>query len=209
MSDSQSTKKYWEQQTPDVTGMMLNDQAAELEEMERIEICSYIPDVTGFEVLELAAGIGRFTGYLATRAKHVTAVDFVEAFLEKNKSRHAAKHQNIHYICDNVKNLEFEPESKDFIFINWLMMYLEDDEVAQLFDNIHLWLKKDRLFFFRESCISPSNPNSYHPYSHYRDPKFYTSLLDNRFEIVRHGNVKIYEKMYDNPNQLWWLLRKK
>ena len=208
MSDSQSTQKYWAQQTPDVEGMMLNDQASELEELERIEIFSYIPDVSNFQVLELASGIGRFTGYLASQAENLVAVDFVEAFLEQNKKRHT-KFSNIQYICDNVKNLTFEKNSKDFIFINWLMMYLEDDEVQSLFTQIHNWLKKDSLFFFRESCVSPSNPNTHHPHSHYRKPEFYMDLLQSKFSLVKSGHVQIYEKMYNNPNQLWWLFRKK
>lgn len=43
------------------------------------QVLTTLGDVSGCRVLELGAGIGRFTGDLAQQAAHVTAVDFMEA----------------------------------------------------------------------------------------------------------------------------------
>ena len=40
--------------------------------------------IQGKTVLELAAGIGRFTGDLADKAKFVTVVEFMESFIKAN-----------------------------------------------------------------------------------------------------------------------------
>lgn len=42
------------------------------------QILSSIPPIAGKAVIELGAGIGRFTGELAKEASHVIAMDFME-----------------------------------------------------------------------------------------------------------------------------------
>ena len=198
---------FWKQQSDDATGMMCNTDALELEVSERAEIISYLPDLKGKQVLEPAAGIGRFTTYFASVAEHVTAIDFVDKFIEKNKKECSNCFNTTHMIT-NVMDLKIENERFDFVFVNWLFMYLEDDEIRILGDRIYQWLKPEGLFFFRESCVSASNPNRPHPHTHYRDPKFYADLLMTKFILLSQGNIAIYEQKYGNPNQLWWLYQK-
>lgn len=42
-----------------------------------------LPQYEGKSVLELGAGIGRFTGELAKKADHVLALDFIESVIKK------------------------------------------------------------------------------------------------------------------------------
>lgn len=51
--------------------------------------------VSSKRVVELGAGIGRFTGELARNAAHVLAVDFMENLIEQNRVN------NVH--CSNVE----------------------------------------------------------------------------------------------------------
>jgi phosphoethanolamine N-methyltransferase len=51
--------------------------------------------VAGKRVVELGAGIGRFTGELARNAAHVLAVDFMENLIAQNRVIHAH--------CSNVE----------------------------------------------------------------------------------------------------------
>jgi ubiquinone/menaquinone biosynthesis C-methylase UbiE len=44
---------------------------------------SLLPSFEGKSVLELGAGIGRFTGELAKTAGHVLALDFIESAIKK------------------------------------------------------------------------------------------------------------------------------
>lgn len=46
--------------------------------------------------------------------------------------------------------------SYDLVFSNWLLMYLEEHEVQELFCKVLQWLRPGGYFFFRESCFHPS-----------------------------------------------------
>jgi phosphoethanolamine N-methyltransferase len=46
-------------------------------------VLSTLPPYKGKTVLELGAGIGRFTGELAKEAEHVIALDFIENVIKK------------------------------------------------------------------------------------------------------------------------------
>ena len=47
------------------------------------QILSLLPPYEGKTVLELGAGIGRFTGELAQKAGQVVALDFIESAIKK------------------------------------------------------------------------------------------------------------------------------
>ena len=218
MSSSNSLL-YWQQQQASIQGMMLNPEAEELHHYEQKQIISCLPNLSGNDVLEIGAGIGRFTTYFASEANSVTAVDFNQNFISKNQEINA-EFTNIIYQCDNAVNLSFAQDKFDFVFINWLFMYLEDDQVEIVINRITQWLKPKGHFFFRESCITDSKGNPplkstasdaqhSHFHSYYRDPQFYLALLDKNFDLVFQGNIKVYEEKYNNPNQLFWLFKKK
>ena len=208
---------HWQKQDASIFGMMLNPEAEELHHHETQQIIGCLPNLSGKKVLELAAGIGRFTTYFASQANLVVATDFNPNFIDKNKEVNSNV-SNIVYQCKNVIDLSFEAETFDFVFINWLLMYLEDQEVKQIIDNIYQWQPQGQ-FFLRESCITDSKGNPpvvstsadtqhNHFYSHYRDPQFYLDLFSQKFDLVSQDNIKIYEEKYNNPNQLFWLLKK-
>lgn len=46
--------------------------------------------------------------------------------------------------------------SLDFIFSNWLLMYLDEPEVIELFRKMLMWLRPGGKLFFRESCFHQS-----------------------------------------------------
>jgi phosphoethanolamine N-methyltransferase len=46
-------------------------------------VLSILPSYEGKSVLELGAGIGRFTGELAKEAGHVLALDFIDSVIKK------------------------------------------------------------------------------------------------------------------------------
>ena len=48
----------------------------------------------------------RFTGDIAKEAHHVTAVDFMQSFSDKNKEINGAKFNNIDFVCADVTKLE-------------------------------------------------------------------------------------------------------
>lgn len=198
---------FWKARSADAKGMCLNEEASEFDEAEKNEIYSYLPDISSKTILELGAGIGRFTGFFALLAFKVVAVDFSEKFIKKNKETNS-NYSNITYMTRNAMDLDFNKASFDLIFMNWMLMYLSDDETRFLAARIQNWLKLNGKVFLRESCTCASIPDKPMPHTHYRDPNFYSTLF-NGLIINSHGNIKLYEEKYDNSNQLWWIFELK
>ncbi|XP_063801185.1 uncharacterized protein LOC134969271 isoform X2 [Pseudophryne corroboree] len=209
---------FWEEHSRDATvqEMMLDTNAELLSTEETPEIISLLPCLDGLNVLELGAGIGRYTGNLAKLAKQVTAVDFMQTFIDKNRKEND-HHGNITFLQADVTVLDFPSHSFDFIFSNWLFMYLTDAELVALTQKMMGWLKPGGYLFFRESCLHQSGDRgrTFNP-SVYRSPAQYNHLLtsvtsltgDNGFEIVMSKLVQTYVKIKKNQNQVCWMLQK-
>jgi len=57
-------------------------------------------------LLALVFSNRRFTGDIAGEAHHVTAVDFMQSFTDKNKEINGAKFDNIDFVCADVTKLD-------------------------------------------------------------------------------------------------------
>jgi phosphoethanolamine N-methyltransferase len=174
-------KSYWEEHSRDLTveSMMLDSNAADLDKEERPEVLSILPSYKGKSVLELGAGIGRFTGELAKEAEHVIALDFIESVIKKNEEINGQTHKNVTFMCADVTSpeLKIEDNSIDLVFSNWLLMYLSDEEVEKMIGRMVKWLKVGGHIFVRESCFHQSGDSKrkVNP-THYREPRFYTKV---------------------------------
>ncbi|CAH1779771.1 unnamed protein product [Owenia fusiformis] len=212
--------RYWKRHSIQGTieEMMLDSNASSLHVAEEREILALLPSYKAKDVIELGAGIGRFTGEIAQKAKSIIAVDFMENFCEKNKEANGS-YGNVEVLCADVTKLNLLYNSADIVFSNWLLMYLSNDEVADLAKKMLLWLRKDGYLFFRESCFHPSgNTQRLQNPSKYRDPACYQKIFQSVystdresisiFALKRMSSVQTYIKHKDNPNQVWWLLQK-
>ncbi|KAL2077281.1 hypothetical protein ACEWY4_026785 [Coilia grayii] len=212
--------EFWKKHSQEATveEMMLDSNAQELTEHELPEILSLLPTVVDKDVLELGAGIGRYTCHLIGKAHHVTAVDFMEKFVEKNRENN--KHLgNADFLQADVTQLNFPQKSFDLIFSNWLMMYLSDEELTVLAEKMLAWLRPGGHLFFRESCFHQSGDckREFNP-THYRTPSHYNHLMTSAkwkddkkaigFDIVLTKTVQTYIKMKNNKNQVCWLLQR-
>lgn len=59
------------------------------------QVLGMLGSVGGKRLVELGAGIGRFTGELARSAAHVLAVDFMDNLIQQNRDNNAH--------CSNVE----------------------------------------------------------------------------------------------------------
>ncbi|XP_070565546.1 uncharacterized protein [Ptychodera flava] len=215
-------KDFWAAHSNDATveSMMFDTKASTLTEMESKEIMSMLPNIEGKRILELGAGIGRQTRLFAEKASHVTAVDFIETFVEKNRQSNGHL-ENVDFIQADVTKLDLPEQSYDIVFSNWLMMYLTDDEVLKLFINTLTWLKEGGYTFFRESCfgdfdLGENNPTFYRLPSQY-NALFHSAFLPGKkdddqsrgFEIIFSKTLQTYVKVRHSHNQICWLLQKK
>uniref|UniRef100_A0A8C5GVR6 phosphoethanolamine N-methyltransferase n=1 Tax=Gouania willdenowi TaxID=441366 RepID=A0A8C5GVR6_GOUWI len=214
--------EFWKEhsQTGTVEEMMLDSHAKELTQQEVPEILSMLPSLSGCRVLELGAGIGRYTSHFLTMAEHVTAVDFMESFVEKNKENNG-HHNNATFIQADVTKLEIPNNSIDFIFSNWLLMYLSDEELKSLMEKMLHWLRPGGFLFFRESCNHRSgdskrdfNPTCYRTEEQYTHQATSVEVevpkADQKFgfDIVLKKKVQTYVEIKNNPNQICWLLER-
>ncbi|KAE9613838.1 putative phosphoethanolamine N-methyltransferase [Lupinus albus] len=223
MDEREVQKSYWVKHSVDlsVEAMMLDSKAQHLDVEERPEVLSLLPAYEGKAVLELGAGIGRFTSELAPKAAQLLALDFIESAIKKNESING-HHQNVKFMCADVTSpdLHISEGSIDLIFSNWLLMYLSDNEVEKLAERMMKWLKDDGYIFFRESCFHQSGDSKreYNP-SHYREPRFYTKVFKecnmsdstgDTFELSLVGCkcIGAYVRNKKNQNQICWIWQK-
>ncbi|KAE8900750.1 Phosphoethanolamine [Phytophthora fragariae] len=213
----QQMKSYWEghSSTATVETMMLDSHAKALTELELPEILGRAPYMEDKDVLELAAGIGRYTSVIAKRAKSVTAVEFIEDFIKVNADNNGHL-GNVKFLCKDVVNLEAEPNSFDVIFSNWIFMYMEDEEVKEFAKKAIRWLRPGGKLFFRESCFKQSGDfkRGANP-TRYRHPAFYIGAFssviskeDNGdlgyFNLESSGSVAVYRKIKKNNGQVFF-----
>lgn len=201
--------------------MLLDSNANELSDNEMPEILSILPTFKSKKVIELGAGIGRFTTVLAKQASHVTAVDFIEKFIQKNQESNSS-YSNIDYVCGDVTRLELRKNEYDMVFSNWLLMYLDDDEVLDLAEKCLNSIKVGGYLFFRESCFHASGnikevPKSENP-TQYRSPSTYINFIQSKvieengeqygFELVFARPSRTYIEKKNNSNQVCFLFNK-
>ncbi|PIK59019.1 hypothetical protein BSL78_04046 [Apostichopus japonicus] len=101
--------KFWESHSHNasIEEMMLDTNASLISQEELPEVMALLPELKGKNVLELGGGIGRFTSQIATQSSHVTTVDFMESFIQKNRDLNK-DHNNIEFITADVTKLEME-----------------------------------------------------------------------------------------------------
>jgi len=208
-------KKYWDQHSQKKATdslMLLMKEDANFARLEKEEIISYLPSFDGLSVVELGSGVGRFTGDLAQRASAVLAVDFMDSFLKENQKRFSSVYPHIDYLCRDVTKLCLDEASYDFVFSNWLMMYLNDEEVEKLANKFVEWCSVGGYIFFRESCeggASGDLPRTNNP-TFYRKHSQYLKMFDQKQNLQRISvdQVKIYKKSKNKTNQYCFLYRK-
>ena len=60
--------------------------------------------VEGKRVIELGAGIGRFTGCLAATARNVVAIDFMENLIQENQRANSHRHVPQPLTCGGLRH---------------------------------------------------------------------------------------------------------
>ncbi|CAK0779821.1 hypothetical protein CVIRNUC_004862 [Coccomyxa viridis] len=214
-------KSYWTDHSLEasVEAMMLDSQAKMIDREERPEVLAMLGCVEEKRILELGAGIGRFTGPLAVTARSVLAVDFMEHLIEENKRANGHR-RNVKWRAADATELELPAASFDVVFSNWLLMYLSDDEVSKLASDALRWVEEDGIVFFRESCFRQSGDKARksNP-THYRNPRQYFKIFDDiemrekdgryaHYELLSCKPVDAYCRIKKNQNQICWKWRK-
>lgn len=200
------TRKFWVDQDPVLENMLLNVNALEIDQLERPEVLSYLPKLKKLRVLDLGAGIGRFTGSFAKKGAIVTAVDINKTFLQENE-RENQTFSNITYLHKDLMDISFPKGSFDLIFASGIFMYMEDQEMVVLAKKLYSWLENGGHLFFRES-LSPFDHPHKSTHAILRPFSYYQELFDSSFKLANVGSLKSHIKLFGDPFRCFWLFRK-
>jgi len=211
---------FWEKNSKEASleEMMLNSDAKSIRSLEEPEVLGMLPSLLDKDVVELACGIGRFTSHLAEKANSVIALDFMENFILKNEEENS-HFGNIKFVQADVTQFDLDDGSVDVVFSNWILMYLSDQEVLELFRKVLRWLRPGGYFYFRESCFRKSgsigadeNP------TFYRKPIDYCQMLNyvknstqsetEWFKLEQSKSLSSYIRLKNNSGQVAWLAQK-
>jgi len=198
--------------------MMLNSDAKSIRSLEEPEVLGSLPCLLDKDVVELACGIGRFTSHLAQQANSVIALDFMENFILKNEEENS-HYGNIKFVQADITQFDLDDGSVDVVFSNWILMYMSDEEVLELFRKILRWLRPGGYFFFRESCFKKSGSigTEENP-TFYRTPIGYCQMMnyvraatetgEEWYKMVQAKSLSSYIRLKNNSGQVTWLYQK-
>eukprot|EP00210_Caulerpa_lentillifera_P003560 g3396.t1 len=214
-------KKFWVTygSAGTIEDMFLHNEARAFDELDRPEILDAMGSVEGKHVLELGAGIGRFTGCLAETAKHVVSCDFMDIYTKRNQEANG-RYSNITFLTADATQMDFGNNAHDLVFVNWLLQYLTDEEVLSTMTRILAALTDDGVFFFRESChCGIGNRERDFDTTRFRDVAEYFKFLDKavyksengksyKFRLEKCACSKTFVILKKSHSQIYWKLTK-
>ena len=172
-----------------------------------------IPIDKRIEIVDLASGIGRFLKYFSSNFKHVVEVDFVKENIRKAEEFNQDIN-NAEYLVDDVKNITFAPNTINLVFGNWILQYIDDDEIVAFLSRLVSWLVPGGFAFFHEGIRT--NFEGRLPDKKENPAIFRSSAeLYNRwfqragFEVIQQGSLMTYQEIFGNPDQVYWILQRR
>lgn len=204
MNRREAVSTYWTSKAPHITSMLLKKNAEEIDRAEKPEILSLLPSFKNKSVLDLGAGIGRFTNEFAKTAKKVVAVDLCPHFIEENR-RANGTFSNIEWICKDALDVQFDANEFDLIFSYGVLMYLPVEDVLALSKKLAVWLKPKGSLFITASCAAVTHFSETEMYyAHYRSPLEYDRLFHD-WKMKKQGNILAYEDLLADPFKCFWV----
>ena len=202
---------------PQAADRLIRTLIARLEKTEILSllednVMTLLPREQRLVVVDIASGIGRFIPYFSDQFRSVVQIDFSEGNIRRAQELFKDI-DNVEYRIQNVMSASFDDRTLDCVFGNWILQYLEDHEVEILISRIYAWLKPGGTVFFREGIKTNYEgvvpPKSENP-AHFRSSEeIYNEWFRRaQFHIVKSGNLKTYESVFNNPNQRYWILKK-
>ena len=230
---AESVKKFYENRAKNQKGwnaVLLKDKrqsAADVNSRNAHEIALLAPHLpTPARVLDVGCGNGRWLANLLqmNAIAHYDGIDFCAPFVADLKAQYAAD-SRLHFYEMSATALQKEKLLKeyDLIVTACLSMYLNDDDMAQVYKNLGALLSKNGVFYMEESVstmgqrltladfYSEELKTNYNAI--YRTPEEYAALLKNEVggELVAGSGTMLLTAetgAWEETNQAFWLLKR-
>ncbi len=139
-------------------------------DIEGIAFREIIEAINPTNCLEIGCGTGKNTTWLATHAKHVTAIDFSVEMLSRAKEKVSAK--NVEFICFDINdNWKFSDKLFDFISFSLVLEHIEN--LSHVFDQAIQQLQPGGFIYIGEL----------HPFKQYTGTKANFTTADGKQEV--------------------------
>jgi len=187
--------------------------------LEHYEVCSILENVVlplvhsekRNIIIDMASGIGRYLDYFSSIFKHVVEIDFLENNIKIAKETHTEL-CNVEYCIDDVMRVNFKNNNINVAFGNWLLQYLHEDDILTLLSRLNKWLVPGGIVFFHEGIKTnfegrlPDKKENPAIFRHSVD--IYNGWFEScGFNIVQQGYLSTYLHVFNNPNQIYWILQ--
>ncbi len=158
--DSQRVKPFWESRAKrygelpleSITNLEDNEELLKLKlRLERERIFSSIALTKHMKVLDLGAGTGIWSAQFAQQVGQVYAVEYLTSLIDIGRQQLQEKGiKNVTFIHSLAQTFRSDI-TFDFIFISGLLLYLSDDECAELCANIPAYSRDGTILLLRDS----------------------------------------------------------
>lgn len=222
--DNVEVKNFWDERAKnakDLNTVLLGNQKSshegDLRNKEEFELVeSVLGKLENISILDIGCGMGRWANNLKNRKCNYTGIDYSEEFTEFNKKNYPS--MKFYTMAAHKIDLSKLEKTYDLVIINGVLMYINDEELNDVFDTVSLLNPKN---VYLQESVSVINErltlNKFYSqelnknYSAiYRKPEEYQKLLDkylSNYKIVE-SDLLLDEKSgaRKETNAKYWIL---
>jgi 2-polyprenyl-3-methyl-5-hydroxy-6-metoxy-1,4-benzoquinol methylase len=161
--DPTEVKRFWDERAvrhADDAGLTNLEEDPELRalkiRLEEERVADYLGELTpGMRVLDLGGGNGLWAFKLAARVQHIHVVDYCEPLVTRGRAR-AVELGVGNVAFEHAAAQDHASESPyDLVFISGLLLYLNDDELAQLLARVRGYTRPGSVVVLRDGTGVP------------------------------------------------------
>jgi SAM-dependent methyltransferase len=164
--------------------------------------------------LDCGCGTGRNTILLSKYFKQIDGLDLSEKFINGNRERFK-KYKNISFFVSDAVSYFKNKENKlkyDFIFFGGVMMYMSDEEVAEVLNGLPGIMNKNGVVVTRDS-LSPAETRQVDSFKIYRSEQAYEKLFTHYGyrEITKQNGANrnlwcsLFRRLPKNWQEVGWM----
>lgn len=181
--DPADVKRFWDERAarhsddPGLTNLEEDPELRDLKiRLEDARVADYLGTLRSpANVLDLGGGYGVWAFKLAPKVAHVDVVDYCAPLVERGHAKATELgHENVAFTCAAAQDFTSD-RSYDLVFISGLLLYLNEDELAQLLRRIEGYTRSGSVVVLRDGTGVPA---------HYEIQKRWSEALQANYAAI-------------------------